>query len=77
MILKFFPQPDSPHSQIFRKAGQKKAEPNRTKTTDQTEWLAGVAPACLMEMLWRQLLPSSSGNIQKKQSNLITTLHFL
>jgi hypothetical protein len=29
MILKFFPQPDSSHSQIFRKAGQKKAEPNR------------------------------------------------
>jgi hypothetical protein len=28
MILRFFPQPDSPHSQIFRKAGQKKAEPN-------------------------------------------------
>jgi hypothetical protein len=28
MILKFFPQPDSPHSQIFRKADQKKAEPN-------------------------------------------------
>jgi hypothetical protein len=30
MILKFFPQPDSPDSQIFRKAGQKKAEPNRS-----------------------------------------------
>jgi hypothetical protein len=29
MILIFFPQPDSPHSQIFKKAGQKKAEPNR------------------------------------------------
>ena len=29
MILKFSPQPDSSHSQIFRKAGQKKAEPNR------------------------------------------------
>jgi hypothetical protein len=29
MIPRFFPQPDSPHSQIFRKAGQKKAEPNR------------------------------------------------
>jgi hypothetical protein len=29
MILRFSPQPDSPHSQIFRKAGQKKAEPNR------------------------------------------------
>jgi hypothetical protein len=28
MILKFYPQPDSPHSQIFRKVGQKKAEPN-------------------------------------------------
>jgi hypothetical protein len=28
MILRFSPQPDSPHSQIFRKAGQKKAEPN-------------------------------------------------
>jgi hypothetical protein len=27
-ILRFFPQPDSLHSQIFRKAGQKKAEPN-------------------------------------------------
>jgi hypothetical protein len=26
MILRLFPQPDSPHSQIFRKAGQKKAE---------------------------------------------------
>jgi hypothetical protein len=25
MILRFLPQPDSPHSQIFRKAGQKKA----------------------------------------------------
>jgi hypothetical protein len=30
MILRFFSQPDSPHSQIFRKAGQKKTEPNRT-----------------------------------------------
>jgi hypothetical protein len=29
MILRFSLQPDSPHSQIFRKAGQKKAEPNR------------------------------------------------
>jgi hypothetical protein len=29
MMLRFSPQPDSPHSQIFRKAGQKKAEPNR------------------------------------------------
>jgi hypothetical protein len=28
MILKFSSQPDSPHSQIFRKAGEKKAEPN-------------------------------------------------
>jgi hypothetical protein len=28
-ILRFFPQPDSLHSQILRKAGQKKAEPNR------------------------------------------------
>jgi hypothetical protein len=30
-ILRFFPQPDSLHSQIFRKAGQKKAEPNTPK----------------------------------------------
>jgi hypothetical protein len=29
MILKFSTQPDSPHSQILRKAGQKKTEPNR------------------------------------------------
>jgi hypothetical protein len=29
MILRFSPQPDSPHSQIFKKAGQKKAEPNK------------------------------------------------
>jgi hypothetical protein len=29
IILKFFSQPDSLHSQILRKAGQKKAEPNR------------------------------------------------
>jgi hypothetical protein len=29
MILRFSSQPDSPHNQIFRKAGQKKAEPNR------------------------------------------------
>jgi hypothetical protein len=29
MILRFSPQPDSPHSQIFRKTGQKKVEPNR------------------------------------------------
>jgi hypothetical protein len=28
-ILRFFPQPNSLHSQILRKAGQKKAEPNR------------------------------------------------
>jgi hypothetical protein len=28
MILRFSPKPDSFHSQIFRKAGQKKAEPN-------------------------------------------------
>jgi hypothetical protein len=29
MILRFSTQPDSHHSQILRKAGQKKAEPNR------------------------------------------------
>jgi hypothetical protein len=29
MILRFSTQPDSPYSQILRKAGQKKAEPNR------------------------------------------------
>jgi hypothetical protein len=29
MILRFSIQSDSPYSQIFRKAGQKKAEPNR------------------------------------------------
>jgi hypothetical protein len=29
IILRFSPQPDSPHSRIFRKAGQKKVEPNR------------------------------------------------
>jgi hypothetical protein len=29
IILKFFSQSDSLHSQILRKAGQKKAEPNR------------------------------------------------
>jgi hypothetical protein len=29
MILRFSPQPDSLHGQIFRKAGQKKAETNR------------------------------------------------
>jgi hypothetical protein len=29
MILRFSIQPDSPHSQILRKDGQKKAEPNR------------------------------------------------
>jgi hypothetical protein len=29
IILIFSPQPDSPHNQIFRKVGQKKAEPNR------------------------------------------------
>jgi hypothetical protein len=28
MILRFSTQPDSFHSQILRKAGQKKAEPN-------------------------------------------------
>jgi hypothetical protein len=30
MIFRFSPQPDSSYSQIFRKAGQKKAEPNRS-----------------------------------------------
>jgi hypothetical protein len=29
IIFRFSPKSDSPHSQIFRKAGQKKAEPNR------------------------------------------------
>jgi hypothetical protein len=29
MILRFSTQPDSSHSQILRKAGQKKAKPNR------------------------------------------------
>jgi hypothetical protein len=28
MILRFSTQPDSPHSQILGKAGQKKVEPN-------------------------------------------------
>jgi hypothetical protein len=31
MILRFSPQPDSPHNQIFRKAGKKKAKPNRLR----------------------------------------------
>jgi hypothetical protein len=31
MIPRFSTQPDSSHSQILRKAGQKKAEPNRPK----------------------------------------------
>jgi hypothetical protein len=31
MILRFSTQPDSSHSQILRKAGQKKAEPNRLR----------------------------------------------
>jgi hypothetical protein len=38
MILRFFSQPDSPHSQIFRKAGQKKAEPNMPHM-GPTNWL--------------------------------------
>jgi hypothetical protein len=29
MILRFSPQSDSPYSQIFREASQKKAEPNK------------------------------------------------
>jgi hypothetical protein len=29
MILRFFPQPDSLHSRIFRKSWSEKAEPNR------------------------------------------------
>jgi hypothetical protein len=37
MILKFSPQSDSPHSQIFRKAGQKKVEPNRPKFSPQLD----------------------------------------
>jgi hypothetical protein len=34
MILRFSKQPDSPHSQILRKAGQKKAEPNNVYERD-------------------------------------------
>jgi hypothetical protein len=37
MILRFSPQPDSLHSQIFRKAGQRKVEPNRP--IRQRRWL--------------------------------------
>jgi hypothetical protein len=33
-ILRFFPQPDSLHSQILRKAGQKKAEPRERFSSD-------------------------------------------
>jgi hypothetical protein len=56
MILRFFPQPDSPHSQIFRKVGQKKAEPNRplvcsleARGTDQ--YLKVLEPVAAAEML--------------------------
>jgi hypothetical protein len=36
-IRRFFPQPDSLHSQILRKAGQKKAEPNRPMVVERRE----------------------------------------
>jgi hypothetical protein len=35
MIIRFFPQSDSPHSQIFRKADQKKAKLNRPKRKER------------------------------------------
>jgi hypothetical protein len=41
MILIFSPQSDSPYSQIFRKAGQKKAEPNMSIAS----WEATASPA--------------------------------
>jgi hypothetical protein len=37
MILRFSKQPDSPHSQILRKAGQKKAEPNKPHVSRLTQ----------------------------------------
>jgi hypothetical protein len=40
MIFSFFSQPDSHHSQIFRKAGQKKAEPNRYLVMGAADCLA-------------------------------------
>jgi hypothetical protein len=39
MILRFSLQPNSPHSQIFRKAGQKKAEQNMPLVTCPAFWL--------------------------------------
>jgi hypothetical protein len=36
MILRFSPQPDSPHNHIFKKAGQKKAETNRSEGQQRT-----------------------------------------
>jgi hypothetical protein len=36
MILRLSPQPDSLHSQIFKKTGQKKAEPNRPRSLSTT-----------------------------------------
>jgi hypothetical protein len=46
MILRFSPQLDSPYSQIFRKAGQKKAEPNMPCTECVLWALSQVSVHC-------------------------------
>jgi hypothetical protein len=57
MILRFSPQPDSLHSQIFRKAGQKKAEPNRL--------ISLYLWHCLSFYSWTQKLHIVSNNYNK------------
>jgi hypothetical protein len=52
IILRFSTQPDSPHSRIFRKAGQKKAEPNRLKNR---WWTSGSFLGICPNFQWRQV----------------------
>jgi hypothetical protein len=51
MILRFFPQPDSPHSQIFRKAGSKKAEPNRPLVSGKRKLYQDLAAALALPLI--------------------------
>ena len=66
-ILRFFPQPDSLHNQILRKAGQKKAEPNRPMPA--TEKVISPKQLEIGLMISKREIRSFSHFLQQKNTN--------
>jgi hypothetical protein len=65
MILRFSLQPNSPHSQIFRKAGQKKAEAQYLTPAMTSSWLLssvyGEGEKRGYSALWAKIMAELTG----------------